>query len=321
MPSRYFAEAFSGLERDHDVSYLDLDGTVEFAPTTPSERRLREYLGSPLPLAEKMAGVEILAVHGAPVTGEILDASAELRLVGCARGGPVNVDVEAVGARGLTLVNTPGKNAEAVADLTLAMLVMLARRLIAAGDYVRAGHRVDDNWTGGRVLGIVGYGQIGQRVTQRAAGFGMRVIVYDPYVEATDVEQVQTLDELLRVADFVSLHARTSAGNTNMIDAAALATMRPGSYLVNTAREALVDEAALEAALATGHLGGAALDVFTPDGAAGLLRHENVILTPHIGGATHETLLQGARMLADEITRFSAGEPLLHVVNPPAVSA
>lgn len=330
MPSRYFAGAFAALEREHEVRYLELDGAVAFAPSTPSELRLREYLGSPVALVEQMAGVDVLAVHGAPVTEEVLEASADLRLVGCARGGPVNVDREALRARGLTLVNTPGKNAEAVADLTLAMLVMLARRLIASERHVRNGHRVDDNWAGGgfmgadlrgHTLGVIGYGQIGQRVAHRARAFGMNVTVYDPYVDAVDADQVQLLDELLRTADFVSLHARATAENENLIDAHALAAMRPGAYLINTARETLVDERALDAALASGRLAGAALDVFTPDAPAHLLRHGNVVLTPHIGGATHDTLLHGAQMLAEEIARFGAGEPLMHVVDAPAVSA
>ncbi|MBV9605651.1 MAG: D-glycerate dehydrogenase [Solirubrobacterales bacterium] len=330
MPSRYFASAFAHLEREHEIRYVELAGATPFVASTPSELRLREYLGSPAPVMERMAGVEVLAVHGAPITDEVLDASPELRLVGCARGGPVNVDRESLRARGLTLVNTPGKNAEAVADLTLAMMVILARQLTASERHVRGGQRVNDNWEGGRfmgadlrdhVLGVIGYGQIGQRVAQRARAFGMAVIVYDPYVTAVDADQAAELEELLGQADFVSLHARASAENENLIDAAALAAMRPGAYLVNTARETLLDEAALDAALASGHLAGAALDVFTPDAPAYLSRHENVVLTPHIGGATHDTLLQGAQMLAEEVARFAAGEPLENVVDAPAVSA
>jgi D-3-phosphoglycerate dehydrogenase / 2-oxoglutarate reductase len=330
MPSRYFAEAFRDLERSHEVGYLDVHGAVPFVASTPSERRLREYFGSPSQLIEPMARVEVLAVHGAPITDAVLDASADLRLLCCARGGPVNIDLEAVTARGLPLVNTPGKNAEAVADLTLALLVMLARRVTAAERYVREGGPVNDNWEGGRfmgadlrghTLGLVGYGQIGQRVAHRARAFGMSVIVYDPHVEVADAEQMQTLEDLLRAADFVSLHARASAENVNLIDGAALAVMRPGAHLLNTARETLLDERALDAALASGRLAGAALDVFTPQAPALLLRHHNAILTPHIGGATHETLLQGAEMIAAEIARFSAGEPLTHLLGAPAVSA
>jgi D-3-phosphoglycerate dehydrogenase len=161
-------------------------------------------------------------------------------------------------------------------------------------------------------------------VVRRALPFGMTVLVYDPFVEANGVEQVSSLEELLARADFVSLHARVTPENENMIDAAALAAMKPGAFLVNTARETLVDEDALDAALESGRLGGAALDVVRTTEQSGrhrLLRHENVVMTPHLGGATHETLLQGAEMIAEEILRFAAGEPLVNVVNRAAAAA
>jgi D-3-phosphoglycerate dehydrogenase len=237
------------------------------------------------------------------------------------------VDVAAVTARGLPLVSTPGKNSEAVADLTLAFIVMLARGLPSAMRFLEDGNRLRDNWEGARfigsdlrqhVLGLVGVGQIGRRVAQRARSFGMTVIAYDPYAHADGIEQVEILEELLAKADFVSLHARATPENANMIDADALARMKRGAYLLNTAREGLVDEDALDAALASGHLAGAALDVVHTSQTHGrhrLLRHENVVLTPHLGGATHETLLQGAEMIAEEIERFAAGEPLVNVAN------
>lgn len=330
MPPRYFAEAFADLERAHDVEIVQVDSARPFNPTTPSERKLREYQGSPAELVEWMTAVEILVVQGAPVTDRVLDASPKLRLVCCARGGPVNVDVDAVSARGLPLVNTPGKNADAVADLTLAFLVMLARRLPNAQRFLQEGNRVEDTWEGARflgndlrrhVLGIIGYGQIGRRVAQRAVSFGMTVVAYDPLAAVSDtdgVSQVGTLNELLASSDFVSLHARATSQNQNLIDAAALSAMKRGACLVNTARETLVDEEALDAALASGHLAGAALDVLrsaTESGRHRLLRHENVVLTPHVGGATEETLLQGAEMIAAEIKRFAAGEPLVNVFN------
>src|SRR5262249_11283554 len=151
----------------------------------------------------------------------------------CARGGPVNIDVDAVSARGLPLVNTPGKNAEAVADLTLAFVVMLARGLRRAQRLLEDGHQLPDNWEGARVmgsgvrrhaLGLAGYGQIGSRVAKRALAFDLHVLAFDPYVRLTepDVEQVETLDELLARADFVSLHARATADNRHLIDGGAL---------------------------------------------------------------------------------------------------
>jgi D-3-phosphoglycerate dehydrogenase len=334
MPVRYFTEALAELSASHEVSSLEIDGSRTWIPTSASERRLREYLGSPSELAERMTAVEVLVVHGAPVTDVVLDASSTLRLVCCARGGPVNVDVDAASARGLPLVSTPGKNAEAVADLTLAFLIMLARGVPRAQRFLEDGNRLRDNWDGAQfigrdlrrqTLGLVGFGQVGTRVRTRALAAGMTVLVHDPYVATAGagVERVDTLAELLRRSDAVSLHARATADNSRMIDAAALATMRRGALLINTARETLLDEDALDDALAAGHLGGAALDVATPDGGAGrhrLLRHDNVVLTPHIGGATRETLQQGAEMITEEIVRFEAGKPMVNVVNAAAIA-
>ena len=334
MPPDCFQQSFVGLEAAHEIEYFQVDAERRFRATTVSERRLREYQGSPSEVAEHMPRVEVLVFHGAPVTDEVLDASDVLKLVCCARGGPVNVDVDAVTTRGLPLVNTPGKNAEAVADQTLAFLVMLARGFPRAQRFLQEGNQLKDNWEGAKfmgsdlrrhTLGLVGYGRVGHRVAMRALPFGMPVLVYDPYRVLDPqprIEQVETLDELLARADFVSLHARATPDNENMFDGAAFAKMKPGAWFVNTARETLVDEGALDAALASGQVAGAALDVVRTSSERGrhpLLRHENVVITPHIGGATRETLLQGAEMIAEEIVRFAAGEALVNVVNRGAV--
>lgn len=335
MPPRYFRESFAALAREHEIEYLQIDADRPFTPTTPSELKLKEFQGSPAELVERVPGVEVLVFQGAPVTEEVLEAAPELKLLCCARGGPVNVDVDAVSARGLPLVNTPGKNAEAVADQTIAFLVMLARGFPKAQRFLEEGNQLKDNWEGAKfigsdlrrhTLGLVGYGQVGHRVAVRALPFGMSVLVYDPYLDLDPhqgVEQVETLDELLARSDFVSLHARATPENENLFDETTLAKMKPGSLFVNTARETLVDEGALDKALASGQLAGAALDVVRTGGQKGgrhrLLRHENVIITPHIGGATHETLLQGAEMIAYEIRNFAAGQPLVNVFNRPAV--
>jgi D-3-phosphoglycerate dehydrogenase len=336
MPPHYFEDGFASLHAEHEVECLQIEEDPTFEPATPSELKLSEYQGNPEQLIQRMPGVEVLAVHGAPVTDAVLDASRELKLVCCARGGPVNVDVDAVTARSLALVNTPGKNADAVADLTLAFLIMLARGVPKAQRFLERGGRVRDNFEGapfigsdlrGHTLGLVGYGNVGRRVAVRALAFGMSVLVFDPYIERHEddrVERVEELAEFLARSDFVSLHARANADNTNLFNEATFARMRPGGFFVNTARESLVDEDALDAALASGHLAGAALDVLYPhaaDGAHPLLRHGNVVLTPHMAGATRETLLQGAEMLAAEIRRFAAGEPLVNVVNRQVVAS
>jgi D-3-phosphoglycerate dehydrogenase / 2-oxoglutarate reductase len=332
MPSRYFERAFRSLAQYHTVSYRDVDPALGFEPSTSSELRLREYEGAPAELVAWMTGVEVLVVHGAPVCDSVLDASPELRLVCCARGGPVNIDVEAVSARGLPLVTTPGKNAAAVADLTLAFLIMLARGIPAAQRFIADGNQILNNYEGARfigsdmrrhTLGLIGYGAIGKEVAARAIPFGLSVLAFDPFVQIADpaVTQVETLQDLLEHADFVSLHARANVENAEMIDAAALRKMKPRAYLINTARETLVDDDALDAALEAGRLAGVALDVVRPNAASRLLRHGNVVVTPHIGGATRETLLQGAEMIADEIRRFAKGGELVNLANRSAVAS
>jgi len=327
-----FRRGLNALADEHELTFLQLDES-----RTPPALLISEYAGDPREIMEWIVGVEVLVVHGAPVTDEVLDASDMLRLVCCARGGPVNVDVAAASERSIPVVTTPAKNADAVADQTLAFMVMLARRFPHAQRFLLEGNGVGDSAfqgarffghdLGGHVLGLVGYGNVGHRVARRARAFEMKVIVFDPYLDLEgdeNVEQVADLETLLERAHFVSLHARATPENENLLGHSAFARMRLGSYFVNTARETLVDEEALDEALSSGRLAGAALDVVRPRNASGphpLLRHENVVLTPHIGGATHETLLRGATMVAEEIKRFAAGEPLVNVINRQAVDA
>jgi D-3-phosphoglycerate dehydrogenase len=335
VPVPVFERGLATLRGAHQLEYVQLDESQELVPITASECSIREYLGTPTQLAARIRDAEILVVHGAPVTDEVLVAAPKLKLICCARGGPVNVDVAAASARQIPLVITPGKNAESVADQTLAFMIMLARGFPKAqrflleggtlGESAFEGARFLGHDLGGHVLGLVGFGNVGSRVHTRALAFGMRLVVYDPYVQVADLastEQVSTLADLLSKSDFVSLHVRATAETENFFGSVQFATMKPASYFLNTARESLVDEEALDAALTSGHLAGAALDVVRPRSEGGphpLLRHENVVITPHIGGATHETLLRGVTMVAEEIQRFAAGEPLYAVVNRAAV--
>jgi D-3-phosphoglycerate dehydrogenase len=325
-----FQRALGTVGGPHRLRYLQLDEAATLTPRTPSERSIHEYLGTPGQVAAQLRDEDVLVVHGAPVTKEVLDAAPDLKLVCCARGGPVNVDVWAATRRGIPVVHTPGKNAEAVADLTLAFMVMLARGVPQAQAFVREAGNVGTSAfqgagffgveLGGRTLGLVGYGQVGRRVARRALAFGMGVAVFDPYVGVdgeTDVEPLD-LDQLLARSDVVSLHARATAETADLMGRRELGLLRPGSFLVNTARETLVDERALYDALVSGRLRGAALDVLRPwpgPGMHPLVTLDNVVVTPHIGGATSETLARGARMVAEEVERFASGEPLRHVIN------
>jgi D-3-phosphoglycerate dehydrogenase / 2-oxoglutarate reductase len=289
-------------------------------------------MGTPGQLIDALDGADALMVQGAAVTDAVLAASPNLKLVGCARGGPVNIDLAGASALGIPVVTSPGKNADAVAELTIGFMVMLARRLPEIVRYVQGGGEFGhDNYEGahwfghdlaGHTLGLVGFGQIGRRVAVRAHAFGMPVLVFDPFVDPTVIEatgcRAVDLPTLLASSDVLSLHARATADNRGLIGRAEIAAMKPGAYLVNTARDVLIDEAALADALRSNHLAGAALDVVSPSPTSGrhpLLEFPNVIIATHVGGATYETLHHGAEMLAAETERLLAGQPLVNVAN------
>ena len=327
IPAAQFARGLAGMEGEHDIAYLDVDMARPFTPATASELAIREYAGSPDELAERLDAHEVLVVHGAAVTDRVLDA-APLRLVCCARGGPVNVDVAAAAERGITVTTTPGKNARAVVELTLGFLIMLARGVGSSQRALLDGTRLGESAFEGaeffgvelaaRTLGLVGYGNVGRGVAQVAGALGMRVLAYDPALPREafgDAVEAVTLDELLMRSEFVSLHARVTPENENLMDADTFARMRPGSFFINTARETLVDEPALLGAIRSRHLAGAALDVVRPAPVMTrnpLLDEPRVVLTPHIGGATGETIERGVAMVAQEIAQLSAGLAPVH---------
>lgn len=334
MPAAAYATALAGPSGRIEVSTLQIDAVWCPPPRTESERRLREYVGDPAQVAQAVAGHDALIVHGAPVTAEVLDA-APLRVVGCARGGPVNVDVAAATDRGIPVVNTPGKNAEAVAELTIAFALLLIRAVPRAARHLAEGGGFAESvFEGGEffgreapslTMGLVGLGHVGREVAWRARALGFTVLGYDPQPPAVPpgVDQVG-LEDLLARSDVVSLHARLTPQNQHMFSQDAFTRMRPGSCFINTAREGLVDEAALGRALESGRLGGAALDVLerTPDGGRhALLSLPNVFVTPHIGGATAETLDRGARRAVTAVTDVLAGRVPADVVNPQVLSA
>lgn len=332
VPTRLFEIGLAGLAAGHRVRFIELDMDAPFVPTTPSEQSIKEYAGDPQQLVDALDGEEILLVHGAPVTGAVLDASPNLKIVGVARGGPINVDLAAASDRGIAVITAPGRNADAVADLTLAFIVMLARKVMTGIRFVANGGRVGESAfegaqffgheLGGRVLGLVGYGNVGARVARRALAFGMSILVYDPYVPPAQVEapgiRMSELEDLLARSDFVSLHARATPETIDFFDTTKFAQMKQGAVFINTARETLVDEQALYEALVSHHLAGAALDVLRPRPAGStspLVALPNVIITPHIGGATYEAALRGVQILAAQIERYLAGQPMQYVAN------
>jgi len=278
-----------------------------------------------------LPGHDALIVRsGTRVDAEALDRAPGLKVVGRAGVGLDNVDVEAATERGILVMNTPGANATATAEHAWALLLALCRRLPAADASVRRGEWERGRFTGiqlaGRTLGVVGLGRVGRLVAARGRGFGMTVLGYDPYlsVEAAaelGVELVE-LDGLLAGSDVVSLHAPLTDETRALIDAAALARVRPGALLVNAARGGLVDEAAVAAALADGRLGGAAFDVYAAEPPAGspLLEAPNVVLTPHIAASTFEAQRDVSVQIAEQVVAALREEEFRNAVNLPFVT-
>jgi D-3-phosphoglycerate dehydrogenase / 2-oxoglutarate reductase len=253
----------------------------------------------------------------------------------CARGGPVNVDVAAATERGIPVVNTPGKNAEAVAELTIAFALLVIRAVPQASRLAQQGGGFAESVFEGReffgreapslTMGLVGLGHVGRETAVRALALGFTVLACDPVPPAIvpDGVTMVPLDTLLAESDIVSLHARASPENLRLLGAKQFARMRRGAFVINTARETLVDEAELRDALLRGHLGGAALDVVERPPAGQrhpLLDVPSVIVTPHIGGATQETLRRAAEQVGAAVSEFVNGRPPASLVNPEVLS-
>lgn len=275
-------------------------------------------------LAALLPGVDGLIAGLDAIDGAALTAANSLRVVARYGVGTDNVDLAAARARGIVVTNTPGANAGAVAELTVALLLLLARPVLSAAAATKAGDwpRTSGLSLGGKTVGLVGFGAIGRAVAKLLAGFDCRLLTCDPWCDldraaALGVEVVD-LEALLLVSDFVSLHAPVTLETRGMVDAVFLGHMKPGACLVNTARGELVDETALYEALAAGRLRSAALDAFAvePPGADNpLLLLPNVIATPHMGAHTDgATTTMGRMALADCLAVLRGEEPVYRVV-------
>jgi glyoxylate reductase len=281
------------------------------------------------------AGAEaILCLLTETIDGAVMDAAGpQLRVISNMAVGVDNIDVAAASARGILVTNTPGVLTDATADLAWALILSTVRRVAEGDRMVREGRF--ERWSpfmllgrsvAGATLGIVGMGRIGQAVARRALGWDMKVVYTrrSGPLPATDVptgaiwEHRATLEDLLREADIISLHVPLTPGTRHLIGARELALMKPGAYLINTARGPVADEAALVEALRGGHLGGAGLDVYErePELAPGLADLPNATLLPHLGSATVETRGRMAEMAALNAIAAVHGEPVPHPVNP-----
>jgi D-3-phosphoglycerate dehydrogenase len=287
------------------------------------QRPLRLYNSEQLAERAAAEGATLLVVEADSVKGPVFDLP--LVAVASTRGDPNNVDVAAATAAGVPVLNAPGRNADAVAEMAVALLFAVNRHLLTADADVRGGRVYADGlipyqrfraWElNGRTAGIVGLGAVGRALSWRLEGLGMRVISYDPY----NTDATHTLDDVLEHSDVISMHAPVLPDTIGMIGAEQFARMPEGAVFLNTARAALHDTDALVAALQSGHLAGAGLDHFEGEHLAvdhPLVGMGNVVLAPHIGGATYDTEARQSSLIAEDLERLLRGETPARIVNP-----
>jgi D-3-phosphoglycerate dehydrogenase len=308
-----------GLDTLEGLADVVLDPWIDHVP-------LRLLDGEKLAAMVQEAGADLLIVESDFVNGAVLDLP--LRAIGSCRGDPNNVDVAAATARKIPVLRAPGRNANAVAEMTIALLFAVNRGVVQADLDVRAGEVFRDGtipyqrfraWElAGRTAGIVGLGAVGRAAKWRLEGLGMTVIAYDPYAP----DATHSLDDLLAEADVVSLHAAVTPETAGMIGADQFARMKEGAIFVNSARAQLHDIDALVASLQAGHLAGAGLDHFVGENLPTdhpLCSMQNVVLTPHIGGATYDTEANHSKLIADGLATLLAGGRPDNLVNPEAL--
>jgi D-3-phosphoglycerate dehydrogenase / 2-oxoglutarate reductase len=276
-------------------------------------------------LAERISAeaADVVVVESDSVRGPVFELG--LQAIASTRGDPNNVDIGAATAAGIPVLNTPARNADAVAEMAVALLLAATRHLVAADSDVRSGNMFRDGSIpyqrfrgaeiAGRTAGLVGLGAVGRALRWRLSGLGLRVIAHDPYHD----EAQHSLDDLLAEADVVSLHAPVTPDTEGMIGAKQFAAMRDGVVFLNTARAQLHDTDALVDALQSGKVAAAGLDHFAGEWLPTdhpLVGMPNVVLTPHIGGATWDTEARQAQMVADDLEALLSGNKPAHIVNP-----
>lgn len=315
--------ACDGIHDDGLALFRDAGWDVEVSPP----------IKDPAALGKALQGVDALLVRSSTaVDAEVLTDTAALRVIGRAGAGVDTIDVEAATAKGIAVMNAPDGNTLAAAEHALSLLFALARHVPEADAGMKAGEWPKAGLTGfeieGKKLGVIGLGRIGSTVARKARALGMDVAAYDPFLPASAAGHgsvpLKTLDELLAWADIVTLHIPRTKDTTHLLNADTLARMKPGACLVNAARGGLVDEAALLAALDSGHLAAAALDTFATEPLpkdSKLRAHPKLILTPHLGASTGEAQQAVSTILARQVLDYFDSGTVAGCVNLPPLTA
>ena len=318
-----------GLEKLRSLGELEIDPWIEHVP-------IKMTAGPDL--VARLDGVDVLIVEPDPVFGDVFEQAPSLKIIGICRGDPVNIDIPAATKAGIPVLRAPGRNADAVAELTLGLIIAVTRGIVASDADVRAGRWVIDeripqqrykgNEIGSMTFGLVGCGAVGRATGRKLAALGGTVLAFDPYADADDLRAIgialAPLDDVLSKADVVSVHAAVTPETRGMLGEAEFARMKKGAFYVNAARFAIAQEGPLLEALRSGHLAGAALDhfegEFLPDGHP-LLSMTNVVLTPHIGGQTPQVIENHTQAIADGLEALLEGREPPNVVNPEVLQA
>lgn len=303
----------------------DVELTVHKMPPGPmisgdKGDAIREYSGKEDQVIEWAQDADVLLVHIAPVSRRVIDALPNLKFIGVGRGGPVNVDQDALKERGIVLANAPGRNANAVAEFTIGAIITASREIAVGDREMRDGiwgrnHYHYEN-TGLELsemtIGLIGYAHIGKIVGRLLSAFSANVIFFDPYQQESDEDRVLGIkkvdfETLCRTSDTISLHTRLTGETANMCGEDFFEKLKPGCLFINTARGELVDQAALLKALEKGSLGGAVLDTFNPEPPKPndpLFQHPKILTTPHIGGASKTSAHNAINMIARELAEW-----------------
>jgi len=312
-------------------------------------RMIRQYMEveiyqSPIPrlrlseseLIDHLKGINLIILELDNLTEKVLESADTLKMIACCRANPVNVDIKAATRRKIPIFTAPGRNAISVAEFTIGLMISLARRIVSAHIDLKNGGWGKDaqspyvKFQGfelmGKTIGLIGMGRVAQEIARRLFSFGVTMVYSDPNVREDQIKDLcatrMELNELLRISDIVSIHCELTPKTEGMIGKDQLSIMKPSAYLINTARGKIIVEKDLIRAVEEGRIAGAALDVyaeepFTPDNP--LNNRPNILITPHIAGATKDVVRHHSIIIAEDIARFLAGKKPLHVWNPEAL--
>ncbi|WP_455364739.1 2-hydroxyacid dehydrogenase [[Eubacterium] cellulosolvens] len=318
LKSRLIFETMKELE-DYDIVFTCIDWREDLSLEQFYSEILRiEHLGAEgvepfKELIDVIPDADFLIVHFAPVSKNVISNANKLQMIGCIRGGYENINIDAAKEKGIAFFNAPERSTGAVADFTIGLICCLVRRIPEFAFALKNGiwktvDRKDMPYNlENKTLGLIGFGNIGRAVAYRAKGFGVKILVFDPFVKEASADlnaQLVDLDTVLKESDIISVHARLSPATKHMIGEPQFRSMKKTAFFINTARSGLVDEKALLKALEDKWITGAAIDVFDKEPlhqGSKLMKLDNVLITPHMAGSTIDTFLNGPRIMTEQI--------------------